>query len=128
MSTEIEEYIKEEPIFKPTMVKALNYVALLLSLVLIAVIYIPSVIWEQEAAVRNEFQCRLPLLLCSAAQAFSVSLPVPRLPEPTPVDGWVHRPHREAPPHASRCGVGLCDPSEVARRTLREVVCPAAIK
>jgi len=62
LSTEIEEYIKEEPIFKPTMVKALNYVALLLSLVLIAVIYIPSVIWEQEAAVRNEGRKRMMIM------------------------------------------------------------------
>lgn len=62
MSKEVEEYIDDTPIFKPTLVKALNYVAMLLAFVLIIVIYVPSVIWEQEDAVRNEGRRRMVIL------------------------------------------------------------------
>ncbi|MDO9548109.1 MAG: hypothetical protein Q7J65_03990 [Candidatus Marinimicrobia bacterium] len=62
MSKEFEKYIDETPIFKPTLVKALNYVALLMALVLIFVIYVPSVIWSEEDAVRNEGRRRMLIL------------------------------------------------------------------
>ena len=62
MSKEVEEYIDDTPIFKPTLVKALNYVAMFLAFVLIIVIYVPSVIWEQEDAVRNEGRRRMVIL------------------------------------------------------------------
>ena len=62
MSKEIEEYIENDPVFKPTLVKTLNYVALVLAVVLIAVIYIPSVIWEEEAAIRNDGRRRMIIM------------------------------------------------------------------
>jgi len=62
LSKEIEEYIEEVPEFKPALVKALNYVALFLFLVLIIVIYVPSVIWSEEDAVRNEGRRRMVIL------------------------------------------------------------------
>jgi len=62
LSKEIEEYIDDTPIFKPTLVKALNYVAMLLAFALIVVIYVPAMIWEQEDAVRREGRQRMVIL------------------------------------------------------------------
>jgi len=62
LSKEVEEYIDETPIFKPKLVKALNYLAMLMALVLIIVIYVPSVIWSEEDAVRNEGRRRMVIL------------------------------------------------------------------
>ncbi len=62
LSKEVVENFDDVPEYKPTMVKALNYVALLLVLVLIIVIYVPSIIWEEEARVRNEGRRRMMIL------------------------------------------------------------------
>lgn len=62
MSKEVEEYVDDTPIFKPALVKALNYIALLLALILIIVIYVPTRIWEEEAAFRREGRRRMMIL------------------------------------------------------------------
>ena len=62
MSKEVVENYDDVPEYKPTMVKVLNYIALLLALALIIVIYIPSIIWEEESRVRNEGRRRMTIL------------------------------------------------------------------
>lgn len=52
----------EVPIYKPSAVKALNIVAAVLALILIIVIYIPSLIWREEASVRRECRRRMTIL------------------------------------------------------------------
>ena len=59
---EVEEIIDSTPEYKPMMVKLFNYLAMFLALVLIIVIYVPSMIWEEEAAIRNEGRHRMVIL------------------------------------------------------------------
>jgi hypothetical protein len=56
------EKVEESTEYKPAMVKLLNFIALFLALVLIIVIYVPTIIWREEDQVRNQGRQRMLIL------------------------------------------------------------------
>ncbi|HCK99351.1 MAG TPA: hypothetical protein DHW42_04515 [Candidatus Marinimicrobia bacterium] len=62
MSKEVAERFDDISQYKPTAVKTLNYLIALLALILIIVIYVPTVIWEEEDQIRNEGRRRMTVL------------------------------------------------------------------
>lgn len=56
------EKVEEITEYKPALVKVLNFVALFLALVLIIVIYVPTIIWREEDQIRNEGRRRMLIL------------------------------------------------------------------
>lgn len=62
MSKEPIEDQKLIPEYKPTLVKTLNVVAVILALILIMVIYVPASIWREEATIRDIGHRRMTIL------------------------------------------------------------------
>jgi hypothetical protein len=56
------EKVEELTEYKPALIKTLNFVALFLALVLIIVIYVPTIIWREEDQIRNEGRQRMLIL------------------------------------------------------------------
>ncbi len=56
------EEISIVPEYKPALVKILNGIAIVLSLIIVTVIYVPSFIWQEENAVRQTGRRRMAIL------------------------------------------------------------------
>ena len=80
MSEEKFEELELTPEYKPSLVKTLNIVAVILFVILILVIYLPANIWQEEEAIRNLGRERMSIL--SNVEDFYVQIDGKYQPDP----------------------------------------------